>query len=97
MTKKRRARSEKEVARLRREVEILRAQLAKEEKPKPRSKEVEKSVEDTKEVKIATLKSPEKSYNYVRRGLKKTAILTIIAFAILAGLYFSQPHWQNIF
>ena len=95
MAKKRKSKSEKEVARLRREVEVLRAQLAKEEKTEPSPVRVEKNIEEPKEVKVATLKS-HVSYDYVRQGLKKTATLTVFATAILIGLYFSQPYWPSV-
>lgn len=97
MAKKKKSRSEKEVARLRREVEILRAQLVKEEKSKPSPTKVEKVIENVNEVKIATLEASEKSYDYVRQGLKKTAILAIVTMALLIGLYFSQSQWSKLF
>lgn len=93
---KKKSKDKKEIARLRREVEVLRAQLAKEEKVKPRSSEVKNETKDVKEVKVATLKAPDISYDYVREGLKRTAILTLVAFAALIGLYFSHSQWSQL-
>jgi len=95
MTKK--SRREKELARLRREVEVLRAQLASQKGPptletptKPEPAEEPKMVEEPRAVKALKTQPTVRSVDpkFIKADLVKSGILTLIAFGIIAALTF---------
>ena len=85
---------DKEIKRLRREIEILRAQLKD-----------TKGTEVTKGTKGKTPAPPEPfapsepSYSepsYVRADLRRSLLITAIIMATITALALSQPHWPKI-
>lgn len=89
MAKKRR--KEKEIARLRREVEVLRAQLPSEraapaepQKEKAVVEEPKKEKEAAKPKAQATIRSVDPKY--IKADLTKSAALTIIAISVIIAL-----------
>lgn len=79
----RKTKKQKETARLRREIEALRAELKKESRSQ-RVKESGKKIvkTDFKRAEIDLLPN-----------LKKTALLALVSLAILSLLTLTQPHW----
>lgn len=82
------SKKDKELARLRREVEVLRAQLGT-SKTIPQAKRSERST-----------KAPPRGavpQTMLKRDLLKTGVLTLISLTLLATLYLTQPHWGKIY
>jgi len=87
----RKKRKDKEVARLRREVEILRAQLSS------------KTAGQAGGLSVGEKRRPQKSQTEtkqaiidIRPDLRKTIVLTIVCLGILLALYLTQSRWWNL-
>lgn len=83
----RKTRQQKRTARLRQEIEVLRAELKKSESvsqrvSESRKKAVRRPEADLKRTPIDT-----------RPDLKKTGLLTAVSLVILALLALTKPHW----
>ena len=78
---------------LRREVEILKAQLAGEQKPQERT-QPKNEVKQPKKVK----KTTEESFDdgYVQKDLKRSLIITAGVLILITALYLSQPYWSTL-
>ncbi len=91
MAKKKR--KDKEVARLRREVEALRAQI-KVSRPEDGRPLAERKQENKKTKEQVSKESQVKSVVVdIRSDLRKTAILTTVCLGILFTLYLTQSRW----
>ncbi|OGC50374.1 hypothetical protein A2716_04170 [candidate division WWE3 bacterium RIFCSPHIGHO2_01_FULL_40_23] len=83
----------KNEAKLRRQIEILKAQV---KSPQPTKIEVVKQAE------FKTLKQETKKISYelnipkIKNDLNKTLIFSIGALIILLALYFTEPKWINL-
>lgn len=87
----------KQMAALRREVELLRAQVKT-----PYNQEREISYEPRREVMtevITNAKEPafDLDFKYLSKDIRKTAILTGISITIIFVLYFTESRWINLF
>lgn len=83
MARKKKKRQDKEVARLRREMEALRAQL--------KNESGYQSVKVSRKEKAAQETQTERSVIDIRSDLKRTAFLTAICLGILLTLFVIQP------
>lgn len=91
---KRRTKQEKKLAELRRENEMLRAQLSlakTEELPPPSSKEF--TQKESTEVEFSPSKT---NIGYLKEDLSKTLFLTTLLIFLLALLASTQPQWPQI-
>ena len=85
MAKKKRR--DKEVTRLRREVEILKAQMAA-ETPLPKEKPPAQQAEKKHPIPVAKEVIPTLNSTYLKKDLCKSLLLTLLALTILMILYF---------
>lgn len=83
MARKKKRRQDKEVARLRREMEALRAQL--------RSESMSQDVKVSKETGSVGKPRNERAVIDIRPDLKRTALLTAVCLVILLSLFVIQP------
>jgi len=84
MAKKKRR--DKEVARLRREVEILKAQMAS-GAPLPKEKAAIRQVEDGPRATVVREVAPTLNSTYLKKDLRRSLLLTFGALGILTTLY----------
>lgn len=84
----RRKRKDKEVAKLRREVEVLRAQLSAGQRISSSALELAKEPTREETEKVVTVD--------IRSDLRKTAILTAVCLGILFILFLTQSRWSLV-
>jgi len=84
------SKKDKELKRLRREVEILRAQAKSVGGLSP---EVPRSLGEV-EVKVSP--SPIPSSKYVQTDLRRSFLITTVILAVIGGLKVSQLYWDRI-
>ena len=87
----------KQMAALRREVELLRAQV-KSPINEVRDESIQPKREVLKEVSL-NAKEPtfDSDFKYLSKDIRKTAVLTGINLAIILGLYLTESRWINLF
>ncbi|MFW6109850.1 MAG: hypothetical protein ACOC6Q_00240 [Patescibacteria group bacterium] len=85
------ANKDREIKRLRREVEVLRAQLKTEQKGTSNGEGNRKTQPET-----TTKKGNTKDYQYVKKDLKRSLLIATGIFAAILGLKFSQPYWSQV-
>ena len=88
MSKK--ARQEKDLARLRRQIEVLRAQNSERShdySPPPREVREENKSEKSAEPPIKNLEIRKVAPKFIKADLLKTTVLSLIALAVIATLY----------
>lgn len=91
---KRKIKHDKQLAKLRRENEILRAQLSKTKQetiPEPLSKEVTQ-----KEIPEEEFVSSTSTARHLKADLSKTFYLTAFLIFLLSILYYTQPQWPRV-
>jgi len=86
---------DKEIKRLRREVEILRAQL-KGKGASEGARATEGTEESVETVRAPSLQHPEPSLSYVRSDLRRSLAIASIITTLISALAFSQSHWPKV-
>ncbi|MEA2020266.1 MAG: hypothetical protein U9M98_00845 [Patescibacteria group bacterium] len=85
-----------EVKDLRRQVEILRAQLKKSKSPVPKKEKSTVQENQTKKEGYAISGEEDDSFSYVQEDLKKAILITVLILTIISSLAITQSYWFPI-